>query len=164
VADSRPTITFRTLRPADFPILLGWLQRPHVKQWWDDGDDTLDKVAEHYLRDSQNTKRFMLQLEGEDRGYFQYHRFDSGRHSGHISTDQFLANADDLSKGIGSTCLLAFIDMITSVEAPEVISVDPHPANRRAIGCYEKCGFNPQPAKSSATILYMIKRCQEDSD
>jgi len=38
-------LSFRPLLPADFPLLLAWLSRPHVKEWWDDGEDTLEKVA-----------------------------------------------------------------------------------------------------------------------
>jgi RimJ/RimL family protein N-acetyltransferase len=38
-------ITLRRLSDTDFPLLLAWLAKSHVKQWWDDGDDTLEKVG-----------------------------------------------------------------------------------------------------------------------
>ena len=114
-------ITFRPQSEADFPTLLDWLQRRHVKEWWDDGDDTLDKVAQHYRRDPVATKRFIALLDGEEIGYFQYHRL--GDH--HIGIDQFLADPRSLSKGLGTRCVTAFIVMIDSNEAPCVVSVDP---------------------------------------
>lgn len=49
---------FRKITGEDFPQMLEWLSKEHIKQWWDDGDDTLEKVALHYgknrimLRDS----------------------------------------------------------------------------------------------------------------
>ncbi len=136
-------------------MLLDWLQRPHVKEWWDDGDDTIEKVAAHYCRDPENTKRFVVELDGEDAGYFQYYKFDSE----HIGVDQFLANGVELSKGIGTKCLLAFIDMIIEIESPEIISADPHPENKRGIRYFEKCGFVLEPDRSTATTYYMTKDC-----
>ena len=136
-------------------MLLGWLQRPHVKEWWDDGDDTIDKVAAHYSSERENINRFILEIDGEDVGFFQYCWFDFT----HIGTDQFLAYGDRLSKGIGTWCLLAFIDMIMETESPSVISVDPHRDNARAIRCYEKCGFVHDSTRSTATTYFMTKLC-----
>ena len=151
-----PTTSFRPLSQDDFAKLLEWLQRPHVKQWWDNGDDTLDRVAEHYSRDPLTTRRFVADIDGEDAGYFQYYRLDPG----HVGIDQFLADGNSLSKGVGTRCVLAFVEMISAVETLEKVSVDPHPANRRAIACYGKCGFVHDPSRSSATTHMMIKQCR----
>ena len=36
----------------------------------------------------------------------------------------------------------------------------PHPANKRSIRCYEKCGFIYQPcSRSNPTTYYMAKSC-----
>jgi aminoglycoside 6'-N-acetyltransferase len=145
---------FRSLTHGDFPLLLEWLQRPHVKEWWDDGDDTLAKVTAHYSRDPENTKRFMAELDGQAVGYFQYHRFSVV----HVGTDQFLADASLLSKGVGTTFLQAFVDLIGAREQCQWISVDPHPMNKRAIRCYEKCGFVQDPGKSKKSLYYMSRR------
>ncbi|MPZ10109.1 MAG: GNAT family N-acetyltransferase [Kiloniellaceae bacterium] len=150
------TIHFRPLGNDDLAMLLEWLQRPHVKEWWDDGDDTLEKVAAHYADVTDRTRRFILELDGEAAGYFQYYRIDTTW----IGTDQFLACPNDLSKGLGTGCLLAFIDMIAVAEAPPCVAVDPHPANRRAIRCYEKCGFVHQRGRSTDTVYYMVRRLQ----
>jgi len=148
-------IRFRSLCSDDFPTMLAWLQHSHVKEWWNDGDNTVEKLATHYSMDTENTMRFIVELDGEDAGYFQYYRFSSS----HTGTDQFLANEADLSRGIGTKCLLTFIDMITDIESPNTISVDPHPANKRSIRCYEKCGFIYQPSRSNSTTYYMAKSC-----
>ena len=147
-------ITFRPQSEADFPTLLDWLQRRHVKEWWDDGGDTLDKVAQHYRRDPVATKRFIALLDGEEIGYFQYHRL--GDH--HIGIDQFLADPRSLSKGLGTRCVTAFIVMIDSNEAPCVVSLDPHPMNKRAIRCYQNCSFVHDRSKSSPTVYFMTQK------
>ncbi len=148
-------LRFRSLGPNDFSTLLDWLQRPHVKEWWDDGDDTIEKVVAHYTSDLENTRRYIVVYDGEDAGFFQYHRFDSS----HIGVDQFLAKEDQLSRGLGTLCLKAFIDMIVAREAPKFLSVDPEPANKRAIRCYEKCGFQHDPNRSTASVYFMVWNC-----
>ena len=148
-------IHFRPLRSNDLALLLEWLQRPHVKEWWDDGDDTLEKVTAHYTSDTENTRRFIVELDGQDTGYFQYYRLDWN----HIGADQFLADRYGLSQGVGTKCLLAFIDLIIEKEAPEMISVDPHPKNRRAIRCYEKCGFIQNASRSTSATCFMSRTC-----
>jgi RimJ/RimL family protein N-acetyltransferase len=145
-------IRFRPLAEADLPMLLDWLQRPHVKEWWDDGDDTLEKVVAHYgARDG--TKRFVAERAGAPIGYFQYYR----KGAGEIGCDQFLADPEHLSRGIGSECLSAFVNLIAAAGAPLTVLVDPHPANVRAIRCYEKCGFLRDAERSTPSVCCMIK-------
>jgi len=147
-------IDFRPLTDADFPLLLEWLGRPHVREWWDDGDDTLAKVAAHYSRDQNDTKRFVAELHGEPIGYFQYSRLSETD----VGTDQFLADVRRLSKGLGTTCLRAFLKLIAVREQCLRISVDPHPSNHRAIRCYEKCGFTHDPERSNEFVHFMQRR------
>ena len=40
--------------------MLEWLSKEHIKKWWNDGDDTLEKVAIHYGEKSGDVKRFIL--------------------------------------------------------------------------------------------------------
>ena len=138
-------------------MLLEWLRQPHIKQWWDDGDDTLDKVAAHYSMNPESTKRFIAVIDGKDAGYFQYYRVNAAE----IGTDQFLAEAGSLSKGIGTECLGAFVDMIIETEAPEIVSLDPHPDNKQAIRCYEKYGFVHTPSRSTAETYIMTRGAKE---
>lgn len=133
------TISFRQLDLKDMQLLLEWLQRPHVKEWWDDGDDTLEKVSAHYTSDSDTTKRYLLLSGDKERipvGYFQYYFTAQG-----IGIDQFIADATLLDKGIGSDAIRKFIDMIRKEHNPSRLLTDPSPANKRAIRCYEKVGF-----------------------
>jgi hypothetical protein len=41
-------------------LLLTWLSNEHVKQWWNDGDDTLEKVALHYGAEKPDVARFII--------------------------------------------------------------------------------------------------------
>ncbi|MDQ2808519.1 MAG: GNAT family N-acetyltransferase [Chloroflexota bacterium] len=132
---------FRPLTPDDYPLLLEWLQRPHVKEWWDDGDDTLDKVATHY-GDEDDTVRFLLietDAAGAEQplGYFQYYLEPDGV----VGIDQFLADAGRLGQGLGTQAVQLFCELVIAQRNPRRIILDPDPANGRAIRCYEKAGF-----------------------
>lgn len=132
-------ISFKPLEEEDFELLLEWLQRPHVKEWWNDGDDTLEKVRDHYTRDPDETKRFLLCYSDQQTasGYFQYY-IEPGSV---IGIDQFLADPDNLDKGVGTASISRFLRLIRERHSPTRIIVDPHPDNARAIRCYEKAGF-----------------------
>jgi RimJ/RimL family protein N-acetyltransferase len=143
-------ISFRSVVESDFPLLFEWLQLPHIKEWWDDRDDTLEKVRAHYSRDPEETKRFILLYSDSETeppspsGYFQYYIQPDEV----IGIDQFLADPAVLNRGIGTETISAFADLIKKLHAPTAIIVDPEPENKRAIRCYEKVGFQYQ-----ATII-----------
>jgi len=153
---------FKPLEERDFPLLLEWLQRPHVKQWWDDGDDTLEKVRQHYTSDPENTKRFLL-IQGEPArpsGYFQYYLTAHG-----VGIDQFLSDESYLGRGLGTEAIRKFVDFVTAKHAPKSIAVDPSPDNRRAIRCYEKVGFRHTKTvpDRQGKLAYMMEILRADN-
>ncbi|HEX8831991.1 MAG TPA: GNAT family N-acetyltransferase [Longimicrobium sp.] len=138
-----PGLAFRPLAPDDFPLLLEWLQRPHVREWWDDGDDTLEKVAAHYGADDGTARFLMLEHDpatGATRpaGYFQHY----AEADGVIGIDQFLADGERLGQGMGTRAVRAFVEQVIAPLRPRRIILDPDPRNARAIRCYEKAGFH----------------------
>lgn len=134
-------LSFRTLRVNDFPLLLTWLSSDHVKQWWNDGDDTLEKVALHYGAEEPDVARFILIKSteaGENPiGYFQHYIVSKEV----IGIDQFIGEIDHINRGIGTVAIRLFLEMIVARHEPREGIVDPHPENKRAIKCYEKVGF-----------------------
>ncbi len=134
-------LNFRSLRVTDFPLLLTWLSNDHVKEWWNDGDDTLEKVALHYGDEEPDVARFILVESGEEGesliGYFQYYVVSSEV----IGIDQYIGQVDRINHGVGTAAIRLFIEMIITRHEPQQIIVDPHPENKRAIRCYERVGF-----------------------
>ena len=145
---------FRRLLPDDFPLMLAWLQKTHVRQWWDDGDDTLEKVAAHYGA-TDETARFIL-LDGKKPiGYFQYY-FDE---DGAVGIDQFIGDETYLDRGVGEKTIKMFVRMIVEKHNPPFIFLDPSPENKRAVRCYEKVGFRHYETKisDSGVLAYMMR-------
>jgi RimJ/RimL family protein N-acetyltransferase len=133
---------FRQMKPTDFPQMLEWLQKEHVKLWWNDGDDTLEKVMLHYGEHSEDVKRFILIETNRECekpiGYFQYYFAPHNQ----IGIDQFIGEENYLNRGIGEKTIKMFVEIIIRRNAPNAIILDPSPDNKRAIRCYEKVGFN----------------------
>jgi ribosomal protein S18 acetylase RimI-like enzyme len=82
-------------------------------------------------------------------GYIQYYLVAEGSEDywpdipgpGVVGTDQFLADGNQLNRGLGTAMLSRFVESL--MQDPEVaeIRVDPLRDNLRAIRCYRKVGF-----------------------
>jgi len=131
-------VSFKKFRDSDFETMYRWLQKPHVKEWWNDGDDTIEKVTDHYSKEDDLVSRYILQSESlEPIGYFQFYIESAGV----VGIDQFIGEESFLNKGVGTEAVKMFVEMISCDLDPRMIIVDPEPNNRRAIRCYEKVGF-----------------------
>ena len=149
---------FKPLAAKDFPLLLAWLAKEHVKEWWNDGDDTLEKVARHYGANDDTARFVLLEIDGENEksiGYFQYY-FDDGET---IGIDQFIGEEDYLNRGVGERAIKIFIEMITRRHRPKQIILDPSPDNKRAVRCYEKVGFKHYEIKQNKDggLAYLMR-------
>lgn len=153
MTDLLPTIRFRPLAPADLPLLHGWLARPHVAEWWSP-TPTLAELTEEYgplTGGRGSTRPYLVLGDGEPIGFIQsYVALGSGdgwwedeQDPGVRGIDQFLANADQLGRGIGTAMVGAFVRQLFADPAVTLVQTDPAPDNGRAIRCYWKAGFRP---------------------
>ncbi|MBA2736131.1 MAG: GNAT family N-acetyltransferase [Pyrinomonadaceae bacterium] len=149
---------FRPLISKDFPQMLEWLSRSHVRQWWNDGDDTLEKVALHYGNED-DVSRFILVEESNgvenNIGYFQYYFASDGE----IGIDQFIGEENYTNKGVGEKAINIFIELIKREHQPNSIILDPSPDNKRAVRCYEKVGFKHYKTEKNENgeMAYMMR-------
>jgi RimJ/RimL family protein N-acetyltransferase len=148
---------FRPLTSDDFPLLLAWLSQAYIKEWWDDGDDTLEKVADHYGRQDETSRFLLVTTEDGEKpiGYFQHYPWDDGW----IGIDQFIGDESLINKGVGTQAIELFVEMIMLQHEPPAIFLDPDPNNKRAIRCYEKAGFVHYETKTTeaGTAAYMMR-------
>jgi RimJ/RimL family protein N-acetyltransferase len=157
---------FRPLAADDFPLMLRWLTTEHIKKWWNDGDDTLEKVALHYGAKDDTVRFILLATEDNNKkpiGYFQYY-FEMG---GTIGIDQFIGEENYLNRGVGTRAIKVFVGMIARRHRPTRIVLDPSPENKRAIRCYEKVGFKhyqtTQNGDGSLAYMMQLKISPTDS-
>jgi RimJ/RimL family protein N-acetyltransferase len=146
---------FRPFTFDDLPLMLQWVQRPHVRRWWG-ADETLASLTEHYgprITGEDSTRLFIAQRHGRAIGFCQryvvVHSADDGwwpdeTDPGARGVDQFLADESSLGRGIGSAMVRAFVDSILADPQVTVVQTDPSPANIRAVRSYLKAGFHAQ--------------------
>jgi aminoglycoside 6'-N-acetyltransferase len=156
-------LSFRPLSVTDFPLLLAWLSNEHVKQWWNDGDDTLEKVALHYGAEAADVARFILveSTEVGERaiGYFQCYVVSKEI----IGIDQFIGEPDLINQGVGTAAIKLFLEMVIASHKPQQVVIDPNSENKRAIRCYEKVGFvyyAMQPTNNGDSSYVMKFDCE----
>lgn len=142
---------FRPLTEEDLPLLLEWLNRPHLVKWWG-AETTLEEVREKYLPrmlGADAARPFFAYLDETPVGYIQYYLAAEGNVDwwpddpglGVLGIDQFLADEDRLSQGLGTAMISQFAAWLMKDPKVTEIRVDPHPDNARAIHCYTKVGF-----------------------
>ena len=130
-------LSFRLLNESDLPILCNWLQLPHVKEWWNDGDDTIEKVRDHYFKSIEGVSRYILSSNTKAIGYFQSYRMTENS----FGIDQFIGDVEYINSGIGSSAVKQFVEYLVKEKNPSSITLDPEPSIYRGIRCYEKVGF-----------------------
>ncbi len=164
-------IKFLKLSISDFPLLLKWLEEPHVKAWWDqDISYTADLVKEKYTSyidgyklengEKKPIHSYIIHVDNNPIGLIQTHNaYDFTRKVPLIdlpkplaSIDFFIGNKDYIGKGLGVEILKAF-DYL----GYKNILVDPDINNIAAIKTYEKAGFKKIKEHPDSNEIWMIK-------
>ena len=158
-----PAISFRPVGAADLDLLARWMEKPHWREWWGDPEEELGHIRD-MVEGRDTTRPFLILVDGEPAGYIQYwfvghfqneswvkdHPWLRRLRSEAIGVDLSIGRAEDLSRGIGSAALKAFLAMLRG-EGYETIIIDPDPENGRAVRAYQKAGFRPIPELEGKT-------------
>nr|WP_259375172.1 GNAT family N-acetyltransferase [Piscinibacter sakaiensis] len=139
------------MRAADLPMLQAWLARPHVARWWGPAE-TLDELHADFVEpagEPRATEAFIVSIGDRPIGFLQcYWVQGSGDGWWEDETDprargidQFLADAEDLGRGLGRAMIRAFVGRLFAETEASVVQTDPRPDNLRAIRCYRAAGF-----------------------
>jgi RimJ/RimL family protein N-acetyltransferase len=127
-------------------LLHGWLQQKHVREFWDDGDRTLEQVKNHYKHE-EDIKRDIYYIDNQPAGYFQSYVVDENNAYFAVTLpdkctmglDFFIGEPHFLNRGFALPILSQFIE--THCMGIDCLLVDPEPTNHKAIHLYTKYGF-----------------------
>ncbi|KTD56677.1 GNAT family acetyltransferase [Legionella santicrucis] len=167
-------ITFTPLAESHFPLLLKWLEAPHVKAWWDQSVTyTLDLVHEKYSSYVKGyklveglekpIKSFIIQHNQNPVGYIQiYNAYDFPRSKSLLGLpenlgafDIFIGAEEALQQGVGSKAILEFLKLQGNQYSH--IFADPDSNNVAAVKCYEKAGFKKVSEQEDTGEVWMLK-------
>lgn len=153
-------LLIRPFAKDDLPLMLKWLTDDRVLEYYEGRDVrfTMDTLSAHFLEEIPEGFRVIIEHAGTPIGYGQAYRLrgelleeysypDDGRVI--YAMDQFIGEPAYWSQGIGSSFLRLMAAYLKAEKAAEVILLDPHKSNPRAVRAYEKAGFRivkPLPA------------------
>jgi aminoglycoside 6'-N-acetyltransferase len=114
-----PDITFRPLEEADFPEFAGWLNRPHLRRFFQKKPISLEEVAAKYgpsVRGEKPTHCHLALLGERPFGYLQCYRIAAypnsaatiGETNG-IGVDLLIFEPELIGKGLGRAMLGAYL-------------------------------------------------------
>lgn len=169
-------ISFKPLANTHFENLLKWLQKPHVKKWWDaDLNYTPELIQEKYGSYVDGYKKigserkpihaFIIYFDDTPIGYIQYYNaYDFPRDGYQLNNlpnslaaiDMFIGDEDYLGKGIGTKSLELFLNSHVFTEF-DYAFVDPALTNIFAIESYSKAGFKIVRSSSKEQIFLMLR-------
>jgi RimJ/RimL family protein N-acetyltransferase len=133
-------VTFRLMTSDDLPLLHEWLQRPHVRRWWDP-HETFAEVEAHYAPriDGDDLVELYLALEGDEPvAFVQTYLTDEAT----AGIDLFVADESRTGKGLGTRIIERFVDEVVFAR-PETIAciADPEHGNAASLRAFERAGF-----------------------
>lgn len=169
------TLDFEPLSVTHFPLLLQWLERPHVKRWWDPEITwTQKKIQEKYssyvhgykIEDSvrKTITAYIITADQHPIGYIQsYNAHDFPRSISleklptSLGTfDLYIGELDYLGKGLGSQALVQFLDTYCTPLYSHMFA-DPNQHNLAAIKTYTKAGFKRLSIAHPSTEVWMLR-------
>lgn len=168
-------ITFEPLAESHFPLLLKWLEAPHVKAWWDTDVEWTEKlISEKYSPyvngykiqngEAKKLEAYIIKLGSKPVGYIQLYDAYAFPRSAVLTDlpkslaaiDLFIGDLDCIGKNIGSNAMILFSEQYC---APlfEYTFVDPDINNIAAIKSYTKAGFKKAKINAATKEVWMIK-------
>jgi RimJ/RimL family protein N-acetyltransferase len=146
------SIRFEPLTRDDLPLLLVWLQKPHVAAWWRDLQ-TLEHVEAEHLPSIDGTEpsyHYVIVVDGRPVGMIQWYLvsdfpeweeiLDVGE--GVAGVDLLIGEEDATGRGLGPEVLRTFIsEVVFENEETHAVVAGVEPGNTRSLRAFEKAGF-----------------------
>ncbi len=146
------TVAFVLLEESHIPLMERWLNSGEAFRWYGGRLRTEEELRRKYLVEKPRTGThcFIIEYGGRPIGYLQYFRIaDYPDYYSLLCAephdyclDLFIGRDDCIGRGIGTQVVRAALDRLifTRPDAGRCL-LGPSPENKRAIRCYEKCGF-----------------------
>ena len=143
----------RELTEKDFSFMFSWLTDERVLEFYGGRDlhYSFDTLKEHYEEPfEEDGFRVILEYNNLPIGYGQIYRVVDGLYDEYCypkigdvvyAMDQFIGEPEYWNKGIGTKYINQICAFLQQDRKADVVILDPHKDNDRAIRSYQKCGF-----------------------
>ena len=146
-------VSFRLMNDGnDLELMLKWLTDERVLEFYDGRDSkfTAETIREKYTEEEDDFYRMIIEYDSIPIGYAQMYRVQGELFEEYdypeteekiFAMDQFIGEPDYWNKGIGTEYCKAACRYLAEELGADVVILDPHKSNPRAIRAYEKAGF-----------------------
>ena len=148
-------ITFRPLVKNDLQLMVEWLKKAHVHEWFASHKEITEAFVDYvFINGDKFIQRWIFQINGEDIGYIQNYFYEDdkdiseryineiGAKSGSATLDFFIGDEEYVHKGYGKFIVKQFIkEKIFSDARCKNIIVGPRTKNLASIKTLEANGF-----------------------
>lgn len=152
VVDTTTTVSVRPMTRGDFPDVLAWRAADHVRRWWIDGMDSLERAETKYgprVDGASPTAMWVWEVNGRSVGYVQDYRI--GDHPDYAllvpdpdarGVDYLVGEVGWVGRGVGTRCLWAWLLHVRD-RHPELrhCFAAPDHRNRASLRVLGKVGF-----------------------
>jgi aminoglycoside 6'-N-acetyltransferase len=146
------TISLQLMTVEDYPDVVRWLARPHVRRWWQ-LDYDLAAVAAKYgprLRGEEPTRMLVIDDDGTSVGLTQWYRWDDyaedrdnyGIGAGELGMDYAIGLLSACGRGVGTQVVAQVLDAMREVHpCGTPVTVPPQATNAASCRVLEKNAF-----------------------
>jgi aminoglycoside 6'-N-acetyltransferase len=151
-------VVIRRMRdhPADYQLIVGWRNLPHVREWWDPDDPPLriDGAMEELRPSTQpgdSNAACIIEFDGAPTGYLQFYPWDEEHAylaevgitipAGAWGLDIFIGEPSLVDKGIGSRTVRLISDHLFAEHGATAVALATETGNHRAQAAYVRAGM-----------------------
>ncbi len=170
------SISFSPFQEEHIPLWLSWVERPHIKNIWFLEDHEAADIIDEKVTGNGYDYPHLIYIDQIPIGYivcrdlFAYKNFCiapqgvfANEAQGTFSLDLFIGEESLTGQGFGVEIVKQFIDFVIHSFNAKKILISPDIANKRAIRCYEKAGFQYQGIVNDGVVdCYIMEYKRRD--
>ncbi|ASJ52860.1 GNAT family N-acetyltransferase [Brevibacillus formosus] len=144
-------LKIRALSPNDTAHLVKWLSDERVLAYYEGRDRPHDEslVQQSFFPEDDGETRCLVLYADKPIGYAQFYPLDAPEKQLYgyakddvvYGMDQFIGEPAYWNRGIGTQLVTAILHYLHTEKQAQKVAIDPQAWNKRALRCYEKCGF-----------------------
>ncbi len=140
-----PEVALRPFAPDDIPLLRSWEKDDEVRKWLGTAGIT--------AYSSDRTRRVLaIECGGAAIGYIILDHINWK--AGSVEIRVCIGEADYRDRGLGRIAITLALGMLRKRRSLKEVYLRVDPANKRAVRCYERCGFRKEGIlRRSSTVV-----------
>lgn len=143
-------IHFEALKHIHLPLIQLWMEKQHIRKWWDP-ELSWEEIQKKILAriSSSSVHQYLAYSNSVPIGFIQFEHLERS-----AELDLYIADCNYLHKGYGKKMIQSFLRILQNHGIYQVL-VDPHQDNIRAINFYKSIGFHQQKDKSNNSFVQL---------